>query len=211
GKPLTAAGYTSEKWAQDFSAVTAAFQLKDIIYIGWSYGGTVPVDIISNIRPNPLKAIISLAAPTLGPGLQIILTDINKAFSAGFLATNDSILSLKTRTEFVNGCFARPETVPYTLKSEWVGFTVSQTPDITALVLGRTQDSTAFSAAGKAGLPLLVIGGTHDALANVTALIKVMSEDFTNMESHLIPNQGHAIFYDDTSETVRYITDYGEP
>lgn len=48
GKPETAAGYTSDKFAEDFKAVMTAFGLTKPIVVGWSYGGschTIPSSV----------------------------------------------------------------------------------------------------------------------------------------------------------------------
>jgi pimeloyl-ACP methyl ester carboxylesterase len=45
GKPLEAAAYESERYAQDISALISAYGLQQPFFAGWSLGGAISADI----------------------------------------------------------------------------------------------------------------------------------------------------------------------
>lgn len=118
---------------------------------------------------------------------------------------DDATLSLSSRIEFIETLSAKTDCVPFTTKSSWVGSTAYLPPAIATLVLGRTQDPTKLIEEGKIGWPLLILHGTDDLLVDGTAVISNMTPLFKNVESHLIDDVGHIVFYDDEPGVAHHI------
>lgn len=84
--------------------------------------------------------------------------------------------------------------------------TVLQTADITSLLLPRDQDPTKLYELGEKGLlPLLVMGGTRDALWKWDVIVEEMNPHFKDFDIVLLEGGGHAVFFENQPETVRMI------
>ncbi|KAF9480729.1 alpha/beta-hydrolase [Pholiota conissans] len=214
GKPDSADAYTSQLFADDFDAVRTTFKLNSSILIGWSYGASVASDIFTYLEPGVISGFVSAAGiPYLG------LTDANTPLSLtyvpGMLSTDDVTLSVSSKLAFVESCFANPDEVPIEVMWSWLGATNIQFPAISNLLLARTQDVTQLYAAGAAGLPLLIIYGTADAVLQDASIASQVQPHFTNAQIQTIQGAGHALFYDKEAAFVnalfQFATSIGDP
>lgn len=175
-----------------------------------SLGGAIGADIAANFpHPVPFSGLIWLAGlPYLGDILVKVATPLVLSFLPGLEDATDVSLSLQTRINFVESLSSVTAQVPPTIKSSWLGGTAYIPPNVITLVLSRTQDPTRLLAEGKAGWPLLILTGTKDLQINGSATISNMEPLFENVESHLIPNGGHIIFYDNATAVAHYISSF---
>ena len=76
---------------------------------------------------------------------------------------------------------------------------------MTAAVLAREGDAARLLAAGRAGLPLLLLVGAEDALVDGGAVVRELRRHFRNAEAHVVPGSSHALFVDRRDEFVRML------
>ncbi|KAG6910611.1 hypothetical protein DXG01_009120 [Tephrocybe rancida] len=212
GKPLTPDFYTSDRYADDLNAIIEGFTLKTPFFAGWSMGGAIGADIAANFpHPLPFAGLIWLAGiPYMGDILPKVATPVALSFLPGLQDTTNATLGLQTRIDFVETVSAKTNVVPYNTKLAWIGSAGSFPPPVATLVLGRNQDAAPLLNEGSLGWPLLILAGTADRLINGSATIANMAPKFKNVETHLIPGAGHAVFYDDvptvSNQLLSFIT-----
>jgi pimeloyl-ACP methyl ester carboxylesterase len=85
--------------------------------------------------------------------------------------------------------------VPVQDMHAWIGGACYLLPRPCQLLLGRQQDTAPLFAAGKTGLPLLILHGKEDLLISGAAVIENMAPKFTDCETVLL-DCGHMPFYE---------------
>lgn len=169
----------------------------------------VAADIAANMPLYTLAGIVAIGSlPCMGkigtPTMKPTLVKLIPLFSSA----TDVTPALTARTEFIDALFADPSCVPFDVKSKWLGNTVVQTPDITAVLQSRRTDEARLFELGRRGLPLLVLHGKEDKLVDGDAVITLLKPSFKNMEVRLLDNSGHAVFYDSHGDTVDILIDF---
>lgn len=114
----------------------------------------------------------------------------------------DVSLALETRLKFAYSFSAFPSVLPSVI-SGWIGATIHVTPLSAGLLLTRVQDGKPLLAAGRAGLPTLVIQATQDVYIVLDQVEKELKM-FSDMTVKTIEG-GHIIFYDAFRETVEAV------
>lgn len=160
-------------------------------------------DICANISPVPIAGAVGLAgAPTMiGPVVANTGTPTLFEAFGRFCSTVDSTQTLIVRNDFFNACFTDPANIPFNMKSAWIGMTVLQTPDISALVISRQQDATKLFELGAQGFPLQILHGKADKLVDGEAVVKELKPHFKDLEISLIEGS-HTIFHDQQEEML---------
>lgn len=87
-------------------------------------------------------------------------------------------------------------TVPYETKMQSLGSAVTQFPQVSTLLLARTQDPSAMYAAGRQGFPLLMIYGTNDKILQNEVIINATAPNFSKIQVKKIVGASHAVFYE---------------
>ena len=129
--------------------------------------------------------------------LPIIASPILLSELPGFIVNDNVTAALATRQSFIDGLFQDPANVDFSLKAEYLGQTVVQSPAISALVSTRAQDPAKLFAAGEAGkLPLQVLFGTSDRKVVADGVVSVFAPHFGDkLFVSKVPG-GHALFDD---------------
>lgn len=120
---------------------------------------------------------------------------------------SDTTIALTARKSFVDLLFTDPDSVPFRMKSSWLGTSVLQAPVISSLVITREQDPTQVFEAGAQGFPLMVLHGTGDRLVEAKAILEYLRPKFTNLEECLI-DSSHTPFFDNQQETVDKLMEF---
>ncbi|KAF8437240.1 Alpha/Beta hydrolase protein [Boletus edulis BED1] len=157
GKPLDDEGNESIRYAQDFMAVAAAFNLNKPYLFGWSFGATIATDLCQHINPAPLSGII-YAAPL--PYIGLFMKNLGKPEIAPVreaLMAPDVATVMDSKIKFVRSTFLDPDVVDYPTVAAWVGAGTYISGEGIRRAITRPQDPAGLFAAGKAGLPLLVL------------------------------------------------------
>ncbi|KAJ8693062.1 hypothetical protein PTI98_010310 [Pleurotus ostreatus] len=116
--------------------------------------------------------------------------------------------ALEIRTSFVDALFANPANVPFSLKAEYLGQTVVQNPDVSALVSIRPQNASKLFEAGDAGkLTMMLLSGKSDSMVIQAGVNSIFGPHFKNLRVRQIDG-GHAVFDDNLEGTVAELTSF---
>jgi len=205
-KPLDLAAYSSSLYADDFAAVCKAFSLSKPFLLGWSLGATVAADVCTHLGKDAISGIIYFAPlPYVGPIMNDVGSPTVLGFLPGLFTTEDMALSRKTQLQFFDSLFNSPETVPFSLKCQWLGCGVLQSPEARKLVLSREQDPAKLFEAGANGLPLLIMNGSNDRQVIGDAVVQCMKPKFVNTTVEIVQGGGHALFVDNREEFINRV------
>ncbi|VDC05095.1 unnamed protein product [Peniophora sp. CBMAI 1063] len=209
GKPEAEEYYLSERYAEDYLAVARAFDLKKPIFVGWSLGATVVADIAKHLPRDTLSGVVYLIGlPYIGKIMQEVGTPAVLSM-AGLLGTNDDVTKyVQNKFDFANSVFTNPDSIPYEIKTYWLGISMAQNPIVAQRVLSRPQDENALFAWGQEGLPLLILAGSKDKQMDGPELINKMKPHFTNCTARIFDGLGHALFYEDPDAVYSTIFDF---
>ncbi|KZT04972.1 alpha/beta-hydrolase [Laetiporus sulphureus 93-53] len=203
GKPVKPEGYISSLFADDYATVVRAFNLKTPIYVGWSYGCTVATDICAKLGPKPFAGLVFMTAlPYLGPMLYQVGKPEVLSLLPPITVNDDTTQYNSMKVAFMDTMFTRPEEVDFNLKAALIGQAVLQPPEVTKLILTRTQDPSGLFEAGRQGMPMLILSGGADKQVNNHVVINGMSPYFNNLDLYTIENGGHMPFYEHKDEVV---------
>ncbi|KZT00889.1 alpha/beta-hydrolase [Laetiporus sulphureus 93-53] len=203
GKPDTEEAYVSKLWADDYAAVIEAFGLKNPVHVGWSYGGTVAVDVVAHLPPGTLSGVVLLAAiPHCTTSSVLAISKIIVEFGPGLTTTSDVALSRSTGKELVDTCFNDAAAIPFDLITSWYGMATLTPPSVMSFLPGREHDTTKYFEEGKNGLPLLLLYGSKDKHVHGEVLAKEVGDHFKNLKVHVVEGGSHAAFYENQEEVV---------
>ncbi|KIJ40418.1 hypothetical protein M422DRAFT_230170 [Sphaerobolus stellatus SS14] len=205
-KPLDLAGHSSSLYADDFAAVCKAFGLSKPILLGWSLGATVAADVCTHLGKDAISGVVYVTAlPYIGPIMNEVGTSTVLGFLPGLFTTEDLALSRETKLLFLDSLFNDPESVPVSLKWQWLGSAVLQAPEVSQLVLSREQDPAKLFEAGEKGLPLLIINGSNDKQVKGDAVVSAMKAKFVKTTAETIEGGSHALFVDNRDEFIKVL------
>ncbi|KAJ3813481.1 alpha/beta-hydrolase [Lentinula aff. lateritia] len=206
--PLSGEAYSSELQADDFKAVTNAFNVAKPFVATWSLGGIVPPDVIAKYGPDSLSGHIMMGSfPHRNMHSEVVHPVILSLIPG--LMTEDIALFAKTLPEFVLSCVSPNHKFPYDVYTQWLGGAAPRAPIVRQSMLGRGQDSTAIMAVAN-DFPYMAIQGEDDQHLVPKNLEKWMKDHLARSEFHLIPGVGHAPFYEAPDVTNKLILDFVE-
>jgi hypothetical protein len=128
----------------------------------------VITDIVANLNPLPIAGAVAISGPPgfNGDILPKIATPALLSILSQFYTNDNVTLALDIRTQSPETLFKDPNNIPFSLKAEYLGQTVFQSPELSALVSTRPQDPTKLFAVGEAGgLKMQLISGTSDGMS----------------------------------------------
>jgi pimeloyl-ACP methyl ester carboxylesterase len=169
----------------------------------------VSTDIATYLPSGTVAGFVFLG----GPPYTSVLHEVRTSFARGQLVhlqnEESSPKLLVAMTNFVDALFYSPESVPWELKTFWVGMVTLQSPSIRFLTMSRSQEMERFHELGRQGMPLLILGGRDDKLIDTNKIVSLLEPHFKNMEVGWIEERGsHTFFYDNMEETMRRISDF---
>ncbi|KZT03132.1 alpha/beta-hydrolase [Laetiporus sulphureus 93-53] len=189
GMPSNPESYISSLFADDYAAIIRAFNIKNVVHVGWSYGCTVAADVCAHLEPNPIVGIIYMAAlPYVGTIMQRVGTPTVLGFLPGLMNTTDVALNGRTKVAFIDSLFTYPDKADCNVKTSWIGQATLQPPDVANSILTREQDPTKLFEAGRDGLPMLILNGTADKQVFGDVVVQEMSPYFKDLEVHMVEN-----------------------
>lgn len=185
----------SKLWADDVNAVIQSLQLVQPILCGWSYGSLVILDYIRHYGDDAIAGINIVAAVTkLGSDeATSVLTPEFLALVPGFFAT-DTEESVRSLEAVLRLCFVRalsPEELYFML-----GYNVSVPPHVRQALLSRSFDNDDLLP--RIRKPVLVTHGADDAIVIPAAASQHVAR-IAHAQLHLMPNTGHAPFFEDSA------------
>ncbi|KAK0484149.1 alpha/beta-hydrolase [Armillaria luteobubalina] len=169
-QPESPDAYASEKHAEDFQAVCAAFNVTKPTVVTWSLGGVVVADVLSRYGTSPL--------PVAG----YVPSSHNTTVMSSLLSpqTTEFQTALKA---FINAFVAPGKSITFEDQCAWIGSAMGM-------------DETAIRSVANE-LPILCIQGTDDVLIDSKKHEELVKKHFgDNMDYQRLPGAGHACFYD---------------
>ncbi|OJT08407.1 hypothetical protein TRAPUB_695 [Trametes pubescens] len=172
----------------------------------WS-PATAVADVCASASPNPISGIVLVAPlPFLGPEMPRTATERMLGVAQVLRSSRDTVISARAKTDLVHGLFAGAAcAVPDALRSSWLGLSIAQAPEVTASVLAVPHDPAKLLEAGRAGLPLMLVVGSQDALVHGPVVVGELRRHFRNAEAHVVDGGSHALFFDKQDEFVKLL------
>ncbi|KZO91373.1 alpha/beta-hydrolase [Calocera viscosa TUFC12733] len=209
GQPEAEEAYASQRYADDFLAVVRGFNLHKPIWAGWSASGAISTDIITALGPDAVSAFVYISGVPTMVGSEAFRTDFLNSCVGGLL-TPDAVGQAQAAMTFVNGCFEKPDAVPYLMRVAMVGSTFTQTPTARLRGLMRQQDPSALYRASAGGLPLLFVYGQKDGAVKTDVIGKVLRQHFKRLLVREIPGVGHTPFIEAPDAFVAHLIEFAD-
>jgi non-heme chloroperoxidase len=192
GKPRD--GYAdSKQWADDINAVIVALELDQPVLCGWSYGPLVFLDYIRHYGEHRIGGLHFVGAVTkLGSeeAASVLSPEFLKLVPL-FFAT-DTETSVRGLVGLLRLCFAR---APSHAESYlMLGYNVSTPPYVRQGLFSRSLDND--DVLRQIRKPVLITHGALDAVVNPAVVDQHMAV-MPHAQLQLMPNAGHAAFWDD--------------
>ncbi|KAK0490144.1 alpha/beta-hydrolase [Armillaria luteobubalina] len=196
-QPESPDAYASEKHAEDFQAVCAAFNVTKPTVVTWSLGGVVVADVLSRYgtSPLPVAGYVILNGGPLISGTREVPSSHNTTVMSSLLSpqTTEFQTALKA---FINAFVAPGKSITFEDQCAWIGSAMGMNAASRTFTLTRTQDETAIRSVANE-LPILCIQGTDDVLIDSKKHEELVKKHFgDNMDYQRLPGAGHACFYD---------------
>lgn len=172
-------------WGRDIAAILDASGLRRAVLVGWSFGGRVILDYLSQQGGDPrIAGLVFVDANTrTAPGH---VSDICMEM-LGKTVSSDMAENIAARRAFVDLCFSTPPSEADLV--EILCYNNMTAPDVLAGMLGRPMDHD--DQMRRISLPTLVIHGQEDRLSLPQAGRHTAST-IPGARLHLMENVGHS-------------------
>jgi non-heme chloroperoxidase len=204
-KPRDAYG-ESKLWADDVNALLQSLRLEQAILSGWSYGSLVILDYIRHYGEDAVGGIHLVGGITkLGSNEAMsMITPEFLALVPGFFSTDaeDSAHALESLLRL---CFARElsQADLYLM----LGYNVSVPPYVRQALFSRSFDNDDLLP--KIRKPVLITHGTAEAIVK-PAVVDQDKSGMPHAQVQMIPNAGHAPFWDDPASFNQRLQAFAE-
>ncbi|TFY59492.1 hypothetical protein EVJ58_g5741 [Rhodofomes roseus] len=207
GKPEYPEAYSAIRHAEDFRTVCGAFGVVKPIVVGWSLGGSIPVDVVRYYGADYIAGIVYVGGPVLSlnlnkecfhPALLTLFPD---------LISPDAQVTAKAAVAFVDSCFADPASLSFETKLAFVGGFGMQPPIVREYWVTREQDDRVWRESAR-GIPVLIVQGTADTHCLYERMIAQAKEIYVDVEVKLLQGIGHTPQVEAPEETNRYLLDF---
>jgi non-heme chloroperoxidase len=204
-KPRDAYG-DSRLWAGDLNAAIRELELDQPILCGWSYGPLVILDYIRHYGEDGIGGIHFVDAITkLGSEKALsVLTPEFLGLVPGFFST-DAEESVRSLSSLLRMCFVREPSVAD--RYLMLGYNVSVPPFVRQALLSRAFDNDDLLPTIRK--PVLITHGADDAIVRL-AVVEQHRAGLDHADIHIMPNAGHAPFWDDAASFNRRLSAFCE-
>ena len=193
-------------WADDVNAVIEALGLDRPVLCGWSYGPLIILDYLRRYGEEGVGGVHVVAGITkLGSDDALsVLTPEFLGLVPGFFSTDvrESVGALAT---LLRMCFAREPSAEELYLM--LGYNVSVPPHVRQALFSRSFDNDDLLP--KLRRPVLVTHGAADAIVKPAAA-ELHKAGITHAQIHLVPDAGHAPFWDDPAGFNRRLREFAE-
>jgi non-heme chloroperoxidase len=204
-KPRDAYG-DSRLWADDVHAVIRGLDLDRPILVGWSYGPLVILDYIRHYGEERIGGSVWVggvtklgseeAASVLGAEFLGLVPGFFSAESEESARALGSLLSLCIKSELVPSD-----------RYLMLGYSLSVPPYVRQALFSRAIDNDDLLP--QLRKPVLVSHGADDVVVSPSVIEKQMA-GIPRRQVSLIPNAGHAVFWDDSPAFNRSLREFAE-
>lgn len=204
-KPRDAYG-DSRLWADDVNAAIRELDLEKPILCGWSYGPLVILDYIRNYGEDAIGGIHFVDGITkLGSDEALsVLAPEFLSLVPGFFST-DLDEGVRSLSSLLRMCFAHAPSASdlYTM----IGYNVSVPPSVRQALFSRAFDNDDLLPTLRK--PVLVTHGAADVIVRQGVLDQYRRR-VPHAQVHVMPDAGHAPFWDDATSFNRRLAIFGE-
>jgi pimeloyl-ACP methyl ester carboxylesterase len=200
-------GYDDSRlWAEDVDSAIRELDLDRPILCGWSYGPLVILDYIRHHGEAGIGGIHLVSAVTkLGSeAAASVLTPEFLGLVPGFFSSDvdESVRSLEA---LLRMCFARQPSATdlYTM----LGYNVSVPPFVRQALFSRAIDNDDLLPTIRK--PVLITHGGEDAIVR-KEVVEQHRSLLAHAQIHLMPDAGHAPFWDDAASFNRRLAAFGK-
>jgi non-heme chloroperoxidase len=200
-KPRDAYG-DARLWADDVDAAIRELDLDQPILCGWSYGPLVILDYIRHYGEDAIGGIHFVDGITkLGSeeALSVLAPEF-LALVPGFFST-DAEESVRSLSSLLCMCFVREPSVADL--SLMLGYNVSVPPFVRQALFARAFDNDDLLPTIRK--PVLITHGADDAIVRL-AVVEQHRAGLNRADIHIMPNAGHAPFWDDAASFNRRLS-----
>jgi non-heme chloroperoxidase len=204
-KPRDAYG-DSKLWADDVDAAIRELDLEQPILCGWSYGPLVILDYIRHHGEERIGGIHFVDGITkLGSDAALsVLTPEFLALVPGFFST-DVAESVRSLDALLRMCVVRePSSADLYMM---LGYNVSVPPSVRHALFSRAFDNDDLMPTIRK--PVLITHGADDAIVR-REVVEQHRIGLPHAEVHIMPDAGHAAFWDDAPAFNRRLGEFCE-
>jgi non-heme chloroperoxidase len=200
-------GYDNSKfWADDVNAAISMLRLERPILCGWSYGPLIALDYIRHYGEDSIGGLHFVGGISR-LGSEEALAVLSPEFLGlvpGFFSTDigESVLALES---LVRMCLAQEPSADELYLM--MGFNVSVPPYVRQGMLSRAFDNEDLLP--KITKPVLITHGVDDAVVK-TAVVDQFKSAMGHAQIQMMPNAGHAPFWDDSATFNRRLQEFAE-
>lgn len=174
-------------------------------------GSTVATDIAAHLPPATISGVVYISGiPSTGEIIGELANPGLVAALPGLLNAGDVNAWRTSAGVFVEKLFAKPDSVPWSVKTTYLGNSLS--PEITGFSLTRTMDVEKFWAAGKEGLPIYIVQGVLDGhrIEAPKTVEDIVKPHFVNYKSKWLEGIGHAVHYEAPEALAEVLIEWGK-
>lgn len=193
-------------WAEDIAAVLRELALEQPVLCGWSYGTIVILDYIREFGEDAIAGV-GIVGGITKLGSEEALSVITPEFLdlvPGFFA-GDTEESVRSLAALLRLCFVQepsPEDL-YTM----LGYNLTVPPSVRQALFSRTVDNDDLLPTIRK--PVLVIHGAMDGAVK-PSVVDQHKASIAHAQVHLMPDAGHAPFWDDAQTFDRHLRTFCE-
>lgn len=196
----------SQLWADDVHAVVRTLDLDHPILCGWSYGPLVILDYLRHYGEDDICGVNFVGGVTkLGSDAAAsVLSAEFLSLIPGFFS-DDVQESVRSLGSLLRLCFTRELSA-----EEWyrmLGYNISVPPFVRQALFSRSFDNDDLLP--KIRRPVLITHGTDDPVVK-TAVIERQMGCIAGARIRMMPNAGHACFWNDAVSYNRCLRDFAE-
>jgi len=193
-------------WANDILAVTRELHMEQPVLCGWSYGPIVILDYVREYGEDDIGGVSFVDGLTkLGSDEALsVLSPKMLSLVPGFFAT-EAEETVRSLTSLLRMCFVQePSSEDLYLM---LGYNVAVPPYVRQALFSRSLNNDDLLPTIRK--PVLVVHGAQDPVVN-PAIIDQYKASITHAQIQLMPDAGHAPFWDDAETFNEHLRTFCE-
>jgi pimeloyl-ACP methyl ester carboxylesterase len=191
GKPLEPEHYTeSERWADDIAAVMTQCNARDVLLVGWSYGGFIICDYLRKHGQSNVSGLVFVGAATkMGTEEAAAMLGSNLTKHVPAFFGEQTTQTVDALAEFVRDCFAVPPDIETFYKI--LGYNAVVPPAVRKGLFSRRLDND--DVLSSISVPTAVVHGQADQIV-LPSSGEHIGARVSHAKMHWLDRVGHCPF-----------------